>query len=190
MNYLRPHRNVTSLFKRWDANADRSVSRVEFRNAVRKLYGLHAFDEELDAVFDELDRDRSGEITASELTAQLQRVRVEPFGVAKRKLRATGRTDANRAGSGQLTTSGRRALDASRCFGGHGTAEQRLATIGKQLTHFLRSHAGSVGDLFREWDIDGNGMVAEEHRTLFDTESRLPSSLSLASRVMLHSSRR
>jgi len=61
---------VTDTFKRWDADGGGKISRVEFKKAAARLF-IEGDPRALDAAFDILDADRSGEIDVNELSEHL-----------------------------------------------------------------------------------------------------------------------
>jgi len=67
-NYSR----VSDLFKDWDHDCSGTVSKEEFRNVLRMLSLKDMADTDADALFDELDQDRSGSIDYAELHSKLR----------------------------------------------------------------------------------------------------------------------
>lgn len=63
---------IIDLFRTWDNDGSGTVSRVEFHNAI-KFLGLKCGRVEVDAIFDEMDTDRSGELSLREINRDLRR---------------------------------------------------------------------------------------------------------------------
>ena len=131
---------VIDMVKVWDKNNSGSVSKREFRQAIREL-GFDSFctDADADAVFHVIDEDSSGMISYRELNELLR-----PTTVSKNKLRLrlkAGGRRGNKVGSMSLNPS---------------TSAHAIA---QQLQDALVAHRTRVVDLFREWDEDNDGMV-------------------------------
>ena len=63
---------VIDLFREWDEDGDGTVSKKEFRKAM-KFLGVDASKEELDMLFDTFDPDGGGSIDYNELNKALKR---------------------------------------------------------------------------------------------------------------------
>ena len=132
---------VLDLIKEWDANGNGLVSRREFRRAVASCgldFGTTA---DVDAVFDEIDEDGSGELDVRELSARLRPGILVRQRIAIRK-HAGGRF-GNRANTGLVRL----------------VASADGPNVPEQLMEILVTHRARVLDLFREWDEDGDGLV-------------------------------
>jgi Ca2+-binding EF-hand superfamily protein len=145
---------IGDLLASWDANGDGVVSRSEFRSAVRAM-GVQAADELIDKAFDELDYTKSGELDQKDLIKRLQRESGMPKGVLKQQMRTLD-WRKNMQGEDEASKLGSNVLDASKA---KGTRAQRVATMDAQLKKFLRGYGGRLVDLFRTWDLDGDGLV-------------------------------
>ena len=65
---------IGDLVSKWDVSGDGLVDRGEFRKSVKEL-GVKAEDTEIDALFDSLDSDGSGELDVAELKELLTRLK-------------------------------------------------------------------------------------------------------------------
>ena len=151
VNYQR----VIDLLQRWDEDGNQQVSKVEFRRALPVL-GVRVNGADADALFDEFDADRSGEISYDELSKKLH-------GGAGVEIDAALRDGA--AGAIELDARQkfalREGLDAS-------VSKMRISLdpssdvpVVEQLSKALGSGQvlARVIDIFREWDSDGSGTV-------------------------------
>ena len=68
---VRDRQRIIDLFRQWDEDHSGAISKGEFTTGVRKA-GFDARPAELEAMFDELDADGSGELEYRELLAKLQ----------------------------------------------------------------------------------------------------------------------
>ena len=134
------HRRVLDLLRAWDRDADRSVSREEFRQAVAAL-GFVAPAEDVDAVFDAMDEDGSGQLSFAELSASLR-----PSTIARNK---------------HALRRGKLGPNARKSALGSGVTVSATATesVQQQLQRILLRSRARVMDLLREWDDDGSGTV-------------------------------
>jgi Ca2+-binding EF-hand superfamily protein len=55
-------KRIKDYFEQWDTDKNGTVDRAEFGEAVRSLGGRNASEDEIQAAFDQLDLDHSGEI--------------------------------------------------------------------------------------------------------------------------------
>ena len=132
---------ILDLVSQWDSNGNGLVSRREFRRAVAACHLDFCSQSDVDAVFDEIDEDRSGELDVKELSARLRPGVLVRQRIAIRK-HAGGRV-GNRTNSGLVQL----------------VASADGPSVPEQLVNILVTHRARVLDLFREWDEDGDGLV-------------------------------
>jgi hypothetical protein len=80
---------LKTLVEEWDEDASSTISTKEFRSALKSL-GFTASDAHMDALFDELDKDRSGQLDYREMIKAIKakpRAKIKR-GLVKRSLRA------------------------------------------------------------------------------------------------------
>ena len=133
------HKRVLDLIHAWDKDNDKFVSPEEFRSAVTAL-GFQAAPSDIDAVFAALDEDSSGTLSFQELQASL-----------RPSTQARNKHALRRQGSGSRKTA--LSTGAKLEHGTHGDSVQT------QLRRILQQNRVRVMDLFREWDVDGDGVV-------------------------------
>ena len=149
---------VIDLFKQWDEDGSGDVSKREFRRAISALgFDGIADDAAVDAVFDELDFDKSGSIDVGELTRALQG---DTWGL-------------RRGDKGEIVTKSTNKHALRKSVGGAQrprvgalpSVVRLLPTatdsVQQQLRRILRANAVRVIDLFRQWDEDMNGVVSK-----------------------------
>ena len=59
---LDPGKTPAELVKEWDKNGDGDLSKIEFKQAVRLTLKLNATNDEIDEIFDLLDKDQDGHL--------------------------------------------------------------------------------------------------------------------------------
>ena len=90
---------IEHQIKDWDRTGDGTISKGEFRRAIR-AFGFMAHDEELDAVFASFDADGSNEISYRELNDILRkRAGLPPMTTPRSPLPATGPSGTTRHGA-------------------------------------------------------------------------------------------
>ena len=131
-------KRVMDLFHEWDGDNSGEIDVLEFRQAVLAL-GFEADATAIDAVFAELDVDGTGSIEYEELNTLLK-VSAETLQARK----AARDRAARQAKAASFTT-------LQLVQGGPSVVEQIL--------ELLASKAARVSDLFKLWDLDGNGYI-------------------------------
>jgi len=131
-------KRVMDLFHEWDGDNSGEIDVLEFRQAVLAL-GFEADATAIDAVFAELDVDGTGSIEYEELN-RLLKVSAETLQARK----AARDRAARQAKAASFTT-------LQLVQGGPSVVEQIL--------ELLASKAARVSDLFKLWDLDGNGYI-------------------------------
>ena len=63
------HQDFLKVFKAIDINGDRMLDIDEFKDGYEKYYGISMEDSQLEALFNSVDLDRSGEIDFAEFIA-------------------------------------------------------------------------------------------------------------------------
>ena len=154
---------VADLLESWDTDGDDEVDVYEFRRAVRHL-GFSGLNEEIDAVFNEMDRDGSGTLSVREIELKLEGG-AQPRGMKQQSLRDMS-WRANNVDETQLAAAAR---DASRSISlPHGVladseAAQEVRAVA--LLTFLSKNIRNVMHLFRKWDTDADGVLTQEEFT-------------------------
>ena len=99
---------VSDLVLQWDPNRDGTVSRMEFRQNVRKLFSNDTKIDvkEVDALFARLDADHSGEMDTREVKAALKKLIQGTVGASAPPEAAGGSTEASSCASAELKEQG------------------------------------------------------------------------------------
>lgn len=153
-------RRVVELFRAWDEDKSGKIDASEFWRGLRSLDNLDVTREECDHLFHSLDKDGSGEIEYGELgellrrpgTAQTQRNidRMASHQPDRSRMAKVTAKNLNRNYAAMRSS----ALPASVSL-----EPQADISIQEQLHALLKAHSVKLIDLFREWDVDGNGGV-------------------------------
>ena len=150
---------VIDLFRSWDDDKSGNVDKREFYTAISALLGSSATRATCDAVFDSLDDNRSGRLEYAELNEMLRKN--SAANQTKRNLKRIEQADRSR--TGKLTaknvnvnymTSRTAALPDTVKLDTSGDI-----SVQEQLVTILKEHQVKLIDLFREWDVDGNGAI-------------------------------
>jgi Ca2+-binding EF-hand superfamily protein/predicted esterase len=148
---------VCDLFRKWDEDKSGSIDKKEFVRAIKCLGFDDITVKEAGTVFDELDEDGSGFLEYKELNRVLRKGGAGAE-AAKRNLKRV----ADRRSSTALT-----ARNMNKNFEAAKVAalppmvklDPHKGPIKDQLVNILAEHSVKLVDLFREWDIDGDGVV-------------------------------
>ena len=152
---------IIDLFREWDSDLSGAVDKKEFRKAMPML-GLKGVSKaEIDSLFDSFDPDGSGSVEYKELNKLLRRGgevrlsrRLSAGGAGEIVLKAKLKTAAR---GGKLQQAGSKVLRGVQLV----LAADDMRPISVQLRDALAANAVRVCDLFREWDLDGNGCVTK-----------------------------
>ena len=129
---------LVDLLDQIDTDRNRKIDKREFRRAVAAL-GFDAATEYVDAVFDVMDEDGSGEVDFKELTTALR-----PSTITRNKHILRRNSGAHKSKLGALVK-----LEA--------TSEK---SVQEQLRALLHEKHVRVMDLFRDWDTKGHGQIS------------------------------
>lgn len=148
---------VTFLLAQWDSDGNGTVEREEWRAAINH-FGFEARDEEIDAIFDELDFNRSGSLELRELKQKLfeaHSARVDPTGKnepadPRHRLRPTQWR--------QGTDDAQKLLDAT-ASAAAGVAVKDGTDVRRQLAIMLEKQSARLLDIIRAWDENGDGLI-------------------------------
>ena len=152
----RSAQRVIDLFRKWDEDGNGTISKKEFRRAVRALgFDFFANAGEIDMVFDDFDMDGNGTLDYKELNKKLRQG-------ASVQLDESLKPGA--AGKITTTSQNKHKLRKGRSKGRAlpDTVKLRAsanASVQDQLVKALQQNSVRVIDLFREWDEDADGLV-------------------------------
>jgi Ca2+-binding EF-hand superfamily protein len=143
--------------REWDPNGDGKISKMEFRQDIRKLLGMETDVREIDALFESLDADSGGSLDASELklalsTLQECAVRAERDGVAQRERAAAYR---------DLSAEASRVAEATRLAEEHARKLEAATnkSPGAQLGSIMTEKGIRAADVVAKWDRSGDGEI-------------------------------
>ena len=149
---------VIDLFRKWDEDDSGTISKREFRRAIRAL-GFDFFDtSEIDSVFDEFDTDGSGDIDYRELNKMLRQ---------GSSVQLDASLQAGAAGEIKTASTNKHKLRKHRSKGrvlptAVFLKKNSRMSVQQQLQGVLQQNAVRVIDIFREWDDDGDGLVSKK----------------------------
>jgi len=161
---------IADIAREWDTSRDGSVSKMEFRQNIRKLLeDKNADAKEMDRLFDQLDADRSGSLEVSEIKDALKKlheaaanatVRAANEGAQASELRARAQRASKVAEA--IVSSEEKAAELKE-------AESRLEqSVGVQLGTKLSNKGAKVGEIVAKWG-GGDGSI---DKTEFSTQVR------------------
>ena len=165
-------KRVMKLFEEWDEDGDGTVSKAEFRLAMRSLsaqWGLRVSREDIEWLFDSLDDSGDGLISYSELKEMVREERAllkaEREGGADGKQKKRVHTGADKQKPSVI--------------------KSLVVPVGGNLLDALREALERSGrraiDLFRDWDADGTGVLSrDEFRMALSKLGIQPPALALA----------
>jgi len=165
-------KRVMKLFEEWDEDGDGTVSKAEFRLAMRSLtaqWGLRVSREDIECLFDSLDDSGDGLISYSELKEMVREERAllkaEREGGADGKQKKRVHTGADKQKPSVI--------------------KSLVVPVGGKLLDALREALERSGrraiDLFRDWDADGTGMLSrDEFRVALSKLGIQPPAVALA----------
>jgi len=156
--------NPAAVMRTWDTNGDGALSKIEFRQQVRKL-GIGADYRETDALFDSLDTDGSGELELGELKGAVRRLQ-EAAGVAART--AADETARLEESVARLRLKSEHAQTVLSTIEAAEREEERLVALKGakqplvvQLGEMLRGKNVKPVELLRSWDANSDGLISK-----------------------------
>jgi hypothetical protein len=141
------------LFRAWDTDGDGMITKKEFRRAVATLGFAEVDKKQIDALFDRLDKDKTGTIEYREVNRFLGRQALLPPG-------SPGSPASSPASPQRPRSSSHEAGPAARLLRHTALSVESDVPLIEQLTVALAANWGRVTDLFKEWDADGSGTVS------------------------------
>ena len=159
---------VKSLLASWDTDGSQDIGIEEFRDAVR-YFGFEARNAEIDAVFNEFDKNGNGQLDINELTEAFAEGAM-PLGMKQKQLRhlsdregyltqaqAAAKLEAASAKLRQPARAPPTGLKAP-----SKPIKTQVAEVRRTLLEVLNSDQMRVLDLFRAWDVNGDGLVGKQ----------------------------
>lgn len=146
-------KRVMALFEEWDEDGDGTVSKAEFRLAMRSLtaqWGLRVSREDIECLFDSLDDSGDGLISYSELKEMV------------REERSLLKAEREGGADGKQKKRVHKGADKQK----PSVIKSLVVPVGGNLLDALREALERSGrraiDLFRDWDADGTGMLSRD----------------------------
>ena len=194
---------VIDSFRKWDEDMSGSISRGEFRKGLRTIMRSQSAEEavtvpteQIDALFDAIDRDKSGTLELKELDKVLRAGygevlsrKLQEGGAGEIELKSENTIGLRKRGNAAPHEAGAHAkFEYASLGGGTATAHARMLRGGEfvkegmqtkanshvmevqldlskgsaeeQLREALNKNAVRVIDLFRDWDVNGDGVIS------------------------------
>jgi len=160
---------LIDLFHAMDTNQSGSLSREEFTAALKKFGYVNATDEEVAAVMDVVDADRSGSVMFKEMSTLLLMLGPKPHTEPEPEPEAPV---ISTAGMGEPKMEiwvldrgirwgiGSKAKRSSLFKNPSGLFRDSSKSVAEQLRDALVANAMRVIDLFRDWDTNGDGKIS------------------------------
>lgn len=156
-------RRVIDMFMEWDEDGDGTISKFEFRGAL-VILGITASAPVSSALFDSFDEDKSGTINYNELAAALSQTQNTAV-----QLSRGSRPDAAVDAAADLASNSPRSITRKREKLNHGKAmfsrglgePSADQPMHMRLRRGLASNWVRLVDLFRVWDVDGDGGICK-----------------------------
>ena len=153
-SFTRSAADIEELFLEWDEDGGGFVDKAEFRKLIRH-YGFEANDDIIDRVFDAFDIDLLGELDLRDL-----RVRLEFESMRRnrplQRLRAIYDRQESKNAFVKIDLSHLQKIDLN-----WGIPEQQKARCDR-IRESLRLQSARVMDIFRTWDVNGDGEVSKQ----------------------------
>jgi len=167
---------LDELIAEWDKNGDSTMSKAEFRLAIKALMGGKADLKEMDALFDKIDADKSNKLEIAELKKLLKKMQAQASGASGDEESAQGRAERLK----RTSTAVRAAYDATADL----EANQQLLkdmrvdgaarTSGERLGEIMRHRGTKIGEMVSKWDKDSSGGVSKAEFVIRVKEIGLP----------------
>ena len=147
---------MENLMLQWDPNRDGNISKMEFRSNVKKLLPK-ADTKEIDALFEQLDDDGSGEMDVSEVKYALKKLQNAAVKASKKAAATHGTADALR----EKAAATQRVIDVT---GEHEDALKELEdcnkkSVGAALGGVVKDKGLNVNDIVQKWGVATPGQV-------------------------------
>jgi len=164
---------IKSLLASWDTDGSQDIGIEEFRDAVR-YFGFEARDAEIDAVFNEFDKNGNGILDINELTAAFAESAMPlgmKLGMGQKQLRRLSDREGyltQAQAAAKLEAASAKLRPPARAPPPTGLKapskpiKTRVAEVRRTLLEVLNSDQMRVLDLFRAWDVNGDGLVGKQ----------------------------
>ena len=148
---------VGQMVTSWARRGEEPISKMEFRQHVRKLLGKPDV-KQIDALFESLDEDHGGTLDVSELKNALKTLQVQALDRASKSSHLRALAD-------KYHEHGKQASEVAIATAAFEKASQELdelrgnKTVAAQIGDCLSRKSMKVGELVMLWDKNGNGEV-------------------------------
>ena len=151
---------AVDLLRSWDANADGSISRQEFRDAMLKL-GLEDVDiEEANALFDQYDNDGSGVLELDELRAAIPRMQ-EMMGSIQGQVSKLSKSSVELKARSEQARQALKLLEEANKQQANLLRLREKQPLIVKLGVYLAQRNLSAQQLLRSWDSNGDGEISK-----------------------------
>ena len=158
---------VADLMREWDPNGDGEISPMEFRQNVRKLLPteLHAglVISEVDALFNDLDLDKSGALDVGEIKIALKRLQNEAALASVDKASTLTEVEALRkkAKEYEALASLTGELEGAK----KAIEKANSKSVGVQIGAIAVKKGLKPSDIVKQWDVNGDGRLDKDEVT-------------------------
>ena len=158
---------VADLMREWDPNGDGEISPMEFRQNVRKLLPteLHAglVISEVDALFNDLDLDKSGALDVGEIKIALKRLQNEAALASVDKANMLLEVEALRKQAKEYESL---ASLTGELEGAKKAIEKANSkSVGVQIGAIAVKKGLKPSDIVKQWDVNGDGRLDKDEVT-------------------------
>jgi Ca2+-binding EF-hand superfamily protein len=153
---------IAALMRDWDPNRDGVISKMEFRQNVRKLVPQKHDAKDVDTLFDKLDLDRSGELEIPELKTALRTLMDSAAEAAVNSVAIKERADKLFEKAARTREVERKTLLVEQVE--REVREYQKKSVGAQLGTILTKKAMKVSDIVSQWGGQAGLVDAAEFR--------------------------
>lgn len=147
---------ISDLMREWDPNADGEISRMEFRQNLRKLLD-EPVASEIDALFISLDIDKSGALDVNEIKIALKRLQNEASNAMESANAAIARADAlkEKAAHAKAVAELTAELENASVM----LDRMNSKTVGTQIGAITTKKGMKAVDIVKQWDASDDGEI-------------------------------
>lgn len=150
---------LPQLMREWDPNGDGVITKMEFRQDVRKLLGNPNINE-VDALYKEIDADGGGELDVMELKLALKQLQLSANSAVAESSGRSAEAEAllSKASQSKMVAHLTRHFEELVAK----MEESQQGTVALQLGNLLVKKGVKIGDLVHKWDHNGNGTMSQK----------------------------
>ena len=150
---------VDNLMREWDPNRDGTITKMEFRGNVRKMLPK-ADTKEIDALFEQLDDDGSGEMDVAEIKGALRKLQKQAAVAASSQSAVLARAAEMRAKADRIRKVKEETVVYEEAVLELQTAEKK--GVGAALGFAIKEKGLNVNDIVSKWGNNRPGQVSKK----------------------------